>query len=118
MSSVESDTNEPATPGLSSEEYSRRKEFLDNLKSLSKAEYIEIVRILRNHSVTYSENQNGIFFNVASLQKHVFDSLEKFLHFTQMNRKNLAERDKLISTLMTATHSQCVVEQSNEADTV
>jgi hypothetical protein len=91
-----------SSPGLSAQEYTRRKDFLDNLKGLSKAEYIEIVKILRKHDVHISENQNGIFFNVASLSQSVFDDLEHFLRFTQMNRKNLADRDYLLSTLRAA----------------
>ena len=87
-------------PGLKTEEYQRRKLFLDQLKGLTTPEYVEIIRILKAHLVHYSENQNGIFFNVASLPQTTFDELEKFLHFTQMNRHNLLDRDVLLSTLM------------------
>jgi hypothetical protein len=91
-----------ANPGndlLSNEEYSRRKLFLDGLKGLTKSEYAEIVRILQKHEVQFSENKNGIFFNVAALSQHVFDDLEKFLCFTQSNRQSLADRDTILSTL-------------------
>jgi hypothetical protein len=92
-----------ATPQqkLETAEYQRRKVFLESLRSLTKPEYIEIVRILKNHEIAFSENQNGIFFNIASLPQHVFDDLEKFLHFTQVNRKNLSDRDTFLSTLAT-----------------
>ena len=86
---------------LESDEYYRRKLFLDNLRTLTKPEYIEIVRILKNHEILFSENQNGIFFNVASLPQPVFDDLEKFLHFTQVNRRALSDRDSFLSTLIT-----------------
>jgi hypothetical protein len=98
---MSSTISEPS-PGLSSHEYTRRKYFLENLKGLSKAEYIEIIKILKKHEVNMSENQNGIFFNVAALIQPVFDDLEHFLKFTQMNRKNLADRDYLLSTLRAA----------------
>ncbi len=86
---------------LETDEYQRRKVFLDNLKSLTKPEYIEIVRILKKHEIVFSENQNGIFFNIASLPQPVFDDLEKFLHFTQVNRQTLSDRDSFLSTLIT-----------------
>jgi hypothetical protein len=95
-----------ATPGetrLPPEEYSRRKLFLDNMKGLAKPEYIEIVRILQKHNVAFSENQNGIFVNIALLSQIVFDDLEKFLEFTSTNRQNLSDRDSLLSTLTTQT---------------
>ena len=93
MSAVES------TPGLTSEEYGRRKVFLESLSSLTKSEYIEIVRILKKHEVHYNENQNGIFFNVANLAQAVFNDLDKFIHFSHKNRLNLSDRDTIISTL-------------------
>jgi len=89
-----------ATPGLlPAEEYERRKVFLDSLKGLTKSEYIEIIRILQKHEAAFSENFNGVFFNVCSLTQPVFDALELFINFTQSNRKNLADRDMFLSTL-------------------
>ena len=91
-----------AVPGvLNPEEYERRREFLDSLKGLTKAEYIEIVRILQKHEVSFSENANGIFFNVGMLEQKAFDALIQFLNFTQSNRRDLAEREMLMSSLTT-----------------
>ncbi len=89
-----------ATPKLSTEEYARRKLFLDSLKGLTSDEYMEIVRLLQKHEAPYSENHNGIFLNLTVLQQGVFDDLERFLIFTQCNRKNLSDRDVLLSTLL------------------
>jgi hypothetical protein len=89
-------------PGiLSPEEYERRREFLDGLKGLTKAEHIEIVRILQKHEVAFSENTNGIFFNLCLLDQPVFDALLQFLQFTQSNRRDLAERERFMSSLAT-----------------
>jgi hypothetical protein len=90
-------------PRLSNEEYQRRKLFLDQLKRLNKPEYIEIVRILQKHKVDFSENQNGIFFNVVYLAQEVFDDLMSFIQFTQTNQQELVDRDRLMSTLTTMT---------------
>ena len=89
-------------PGLlPAEEYERRKRFLEGLKTLTRAEHIEIVRILQKHEVAFSENQNGVFFNVGLLSQVAFDALELFLHFTHSNRKYLSDRETFISTLTT-----------------
>jgi len=100
-----------SNPGntLSPEEYERRREFLDSLKGLTKAEYIEIVRILQKHEVTYSENANGIFFNVGMLEQAAFDALVKFLQFTQSNRRNLEERELIMNNL--ASEMKCGIEK-------
>lgn len=90
-------------PGLSPTEYERRRVFLEGIKGLTKAEHIEIVRILQKYKTTYSENLNGIFFNVTTLDQQVFDALELFLNFTQSNRRALADREMFMSTLATTT---------------
>ena len=92
-----------SSPGqqLSPAEYERRKQFLVNIKGLTKAEYVEIVRILQTHQAPYSENLNGVFFNVCSLDQLVFDQLELFLRFTQTNRRDLVDREMYLSTLAT-----------------
>jgi hypothetical protein len=98
---------------LEPSEYQRRKAFSENIRNLTKPEYIEMVRILKNHEINFSENQNGIFFNIATLPQIVFDDLEKFLNFTQVNRRALSDRDTFLSTLAT----QCTTTGGGEAAT-
>lgn len=88
-------------PVLAPEEYERRKVFLDGLKGLTRAEHIEIVHILQKYEASFSENQNGVFFNVASLSQPAFDALELFIRFTQSNRRDLVDRELYMSTLTT-----------------
>lgn len=89
--------NNPGT--LSSEEYEKRKILLQNLKGLSKSEYIEILRILQKHNVQFSENLNGIFFNLCTIDQPTCDALNLFIQFTQKNRVELENREHYISTL-------------------
>ena len=84
---------------METKEYERRKTFLEALKKLHTSEYIDIVRILKQEEVVYSENTNGIFFDVAQLPQETFDALEKFMNFVHMNRSSLAEREKQINEL-------------------
>jgi Bromodomain extra-terminal - transcription regulation len=76
--------------------YEQRKEFCKELTSLSRPELEEVYRILRREGGEFSENSNGIFFDVASLPAHIFDALWKFLQFCKSNAKDLEERSKLI----------------------
>lgn len=74
--------------------YEERKEFCKEIKTLSRPELEELYRILRREGGEYSENSNGIFFDVASLPAPVFDALWKFLEFCKSNAKDLEERNK------------------------
>lgn len=86
-------------PGLSIEEYDRRKQFLQEISSLTTAELIEIVRILRAHKFAYSENTNGVFFNLAAVPQDLFEDLNSFIQFTKTNRTSIEDRNKLFTTL-------------------
>ena len=80
-------------------EYERRRLFLESLKKLHTSEYIDIVRIIKMESVVYSENSNGIFFDVALLPQKTFDVLDKYMNFVHTNRKDLAERESIMTKL-------------------
>jgi len=86
---------------MDTKEYERRRLFLDSLKKLHTSEFIDIVKILKLEKVDYSENTNGIFFDVAKLAQSSFEVLEKYMHFVHTNRKELAERENLMSKLHT-----------------
>ena len=75
--------------------YEQRKEFCKDLSTLSRPELEEIYRILRREGGEFSENSNGIFFNVESLPAPIFEALWKFLEFCKTNAKELEERSKL-----------------------
>lgn len=84
---------------LSSEEYERRKKVWETIKSLNKSEQEELFRIIKNHGVEYSENTNGIFFDVGKLDNQILEKISKFIEFCQQNRVNFDERDKTLESL-------------------
>jgi|UniRef100_A0A6C0K087 hypothetical protein len=78
---------------LTNEEYERRRYFLDDLKILSKTEAFKIYEILKNNNVEYTENSNGIFFDLVKLSKETFDELNKYMEFCHAVRKEQSSRD-------------------------
>lgn len=52
----------------------------------------EIFRILKRHNDVYSENTNGIFFDIAALRTDTFKSLQEFMAFAIKNRSEQDER--------------------------
>lgn len=78
-----------------------RKEFHKNLVNLVKSEYEEIFRILKLSDEQYSENSNGIFFDVMSVKDDTFDKMNQYMNFCLETRKNQIER---IEQLKTITH--------------
>jgi hypothetical protein len=72
--------------------YDHRKQFLEQLGVLSRAELEEIFRIIKRNNDIFSENTNGIFFNVADLREDTFIKLNDFMNFCMKNREEQMAR--------------------------
>ena len=88
-----------ASPTLQKEEYERRKLFLEELKTLSKEQYEDIFRILKRNNVEYSENSNGIFFDVLLLSDDIFKQLEQYIEFSKVQTKSEEDRTHELDVL-------------------
>ncbi len=87
------------TAPLPQKEYEERRLFLEQLQILSHNEHEEIFRIIKRQNEIWSENSNGIFFDVASLQDNTFRRLQKFIHFCLENRREQDERIRQMNEL-------------------
>ena len=76
------------------EDYELRKHFLENLKILNKSEKEELFRILTVTKSTFTENSNGIFFDVSKLSKDAFEQMLQFLEFCKKNREEFLNREE------------------------
>jgi hypothetical protein len=76
------------------QDYELRKQVLEDLKILNKSEKEEIFRILKVSNSLFSENSNGIFFDMSKLENDVFSQIIKFLEFCKKNRKNFESREE------------------------
>jgi hypothetical protein len=79
---------------LTAKEYEERKLFLEELKSLVRGEQEEIYRILYRAKAEYSENSNGVFFDVCKLPADIFEQIQKFMEFCKKNRNDFAVREE------------------------
>ncbi len=79
--------------------YEERKEFYDQLKILVKSEYEEMFRILKMSDEQYSENSNGIFFDIMSVSEETFQKMKKYMMFCMDTRHSQTERIKQLETI-------------------
>ena len=79
---------------LTNEEYEERKRMLDEFKKLVKSEQEQIFSILKKHKIEYSENTNGVFFDMSRVSKVAFDDMKSFILFCQANRNEFELRDR------------------------
>lgn len=79
---------------LAVQDYEDRKRVLGEVKKLVKSEQEQIFLILKRYKVDYSENSNGVFFDLSRVPQEPFEEIQKFLTFCQANRKEFEERDR------------------------
>jgi len=88
--------------------YERRKQFFEHLKILVKSEYEEVFRILKKYREEYTENSNGIFFDVNTVGEPTFAALEEYMNFCLENRRIEEGRAKELASLTEETNKYLV----------
>jgi hypothetical protein len=73
-------------------EYERRRQFCEIIKTIGIPEQIEIARILREKGVAYSENRDGIMFDLTMISSEIFDELLKAHEFIRQSDIELNRR--------------------------
>ena len=92
--------------------YEDRKNFLEQLSLLSRSELENIFRILKRHNDNYSENTNGIFFDVKELRPETFAAMNEFMHFCMNNREEQRHRVEEMKTI----RAECITNKDIETE--
>ena len=79
---------------MDAKEYDEKKKFLEDIKHLVKSEQEAVFRILKTEKADYSENSNGIFFDVSKLPGPLFAKLKEYMEFCQKNRDEFTQREE------------------------
>ena len=83
--------------------YEQRKVYFEHLKTLVKSEYDHVFRILKRNKENWTENSNGIFFDVAAIKEDTFEQLREYMNFCIANRKTDETRSKELASLSAET---------------
>jgi hypothetical protein len=76
--------------------YEDRKKMFEIMKMLVKSEQEEVYRIIRKTKETYTENSNGIFFDLASISESSYLQIKEYLDFCIKTRIEMDSRQKEI----------------------
>jgi hypothetical protein len=80
-------------------ETEKRVFFIDNLCKLVNSEYEQLFRILKTNGGEWSENCNGIFFDVNRMGDELFEKLYSFLEYCLKQREDDARRIESMNEL-------------------
>jgi len=78
---------------LTTEEYEERKKYLDELKGLVREEQEQVFRILKRGGIEFSENNNGVFFDISTVPVAVFYKMKEFMSLCRKTRDIFTKRE-------------------------
>ena len=87
------------TSQLTKNEYDSRKACMDEIKLLNTPEFHEIFRIIKKRGVSYSENSNGIHFDMAQITAETYEDIQNFLVLCRQQRLNEKKRTEEMEIL-------------------
>ena len=64
-----------------------RNYIFENIKSLVASEYEEVFRIIRKNKESYSENSNGVFFDLSSVGYNTLHKIKEYIDFCLKTRQ-------------------------------
>lgn len=79
--------------------YDDKKRVFEDIKSLARPEQEELFRILRRMKEPYTENSNGIFFDLTLISDQTFEQMKEYLHFCLWTRREHEQRLKEMETI-------------------
>jgi hypothetical protein len=79
--------------------HDERKKVFDAIKMLVKPEQESIFRIIRKSKESYTENSNGIFFDLSTVSDTTFLEIKDYLHFCSKTRQEHDCRIKELENL-------------------
>ncbi len=79
--------------------YEERKKVFEHIKMLVKPEQEEIFRIIRKMKENYTENSNGIFFDILNISDETYIQIKDYIEFCLKTRKEDADRLKELENI-------------------
>jgi hypothetical protein len=76
-----------------------RTYIFEHIKSLVASEYEEIFRIIRKKKESYSENSNGIFFDLSTVSLDTLLKIKEYIDFCIKTRQDDQNRLKDLETI-------------------
>lgn len=77
-----------------------KKKFLEDIKGLEKGILEDIFRVVKANNIEYSENSNGIFFDLAPLDAAVFNQLQECIVRNQQQKNLEKERTVIVESML------------------
>lgn len=67
----------------------------DTIQKMNKVHHIKFFEILKNNNISFSENRNGIFFNMNLIDSKIIKEINDYIIYVEKQEDNLNQTEKL-----------------------
>ena len=71
----------------------------NKIEKMNKIHHVKFFEILKNNDIPFSENRNGIFFNMNNFNDDIIDQIDNYIQYIQTQEDNLKQTEKLKNVL-------------------
>jgi hypothetical protein len=82
--------------------YNLLKNICEKIEKLSKEKHIEILKILKKDKINITENNNGCFINMNTIDDTTIKNIEKYVSFLKHKEKELSEQEIKKNSLLSS----------------
>ena len=76
-------------------DYEKLISMRNTIENLDDIHHPEILRILKENSINYTENRNGCFANLTLLDKKTIKIIENYISFIKQQKENLDNTEQI-----------------------
>tara|TARA_B100000674_G_C37832356_1_gene911152 strand:+ start:785 stop:1096 length:312 start_codon:yes stop_codon:yes gene_type:complete len=69
----------------------------NNIEKMTKVHHIKFFEILKKNNIPFSENRNGIFFNMNLFTEEIIADINNYINYVEKQESNLKQTEKLKS---------------------
>ena len=67
----------------------------NDITKLDKIHHLKILKILKDNNIKYSENRNGVFINMATIDEKTLNTIKTTLHYINEQEKQLKDIESM-----------------------
>ena len=71
----------------------------NKIEKMNKIHHVKFFEILKNNDIPFSENRNGIFFNMNNFNDNIINQIDDYIQYIQKQEDNLKQTEKLKNVL-------------------
>jgi len=67
----------------------------DKMEKMSNIHHLKFFELIKLHNIVYSENRNGIFINMHSLNDTIIDKIKLYIKYVNKQEETLDKTEKI-----------------------